>query len=285
MKPNVKVVIWMMLLVLIVATQTFAYTGIVSIDTVSAQAGQKIIVPIRLSNSDQPISGISIPLKIMSPYLTVDSVSFSGAVKPADFVGYVYPTGAIGDTVEVTYSPSFTFPIPVMSVNSGLIATLHITVSSSTPAGFIPIDSISIDTFISDGGPSNVRYWKKVNATDNLGNTILPGFIGGGVQVRMPTDIGDDNPNGLPTGFGLSQNYPNPFNPATLIEFALPKTGNVRLEVFNILGQSVSILIDRKLEAGHHQVEFDASKLPSGVYFYRLSHLSGVETKKMTLVK
>jgi hypothetical protein len=89
----------------------------------------------------------------------------------------------------------------------------------------------------------------------------------------------------LPSRFELGQNYPNPFNPTTTIEFSLPAGGNVKLDVFNVLGQTVTTLLNRPMDAGRHQVEFDASSLSSGVYFYRLTTEDATETKKMVLMK
>jgi hypothetical protein len=89
----------------------------------------------------------------------------------------------------------------------------------------------------------------------------------------------------LPASPVLSQNYPNPFNPSTLIEYAVPKAGKVKLEVFNIIGQSVAVLFEGAASAGVHRVKFEASDYPSGVYFYRLEHSSGTLTKKMVLIK
>ncbi|HXG37213.1 MAG TPA: T9SS type A sorting domain-containing protein [Bacteroidota bacterium] len=88
--------------------------------------------------------------------------------------------------------------------------------------------------------------------------------------------------------FRLSQNYPNPFNPATVISFTLPDVGtrhDVSLRVFNMLGQEVATLVNGEMEAGYHQVQWQAEGLPSGVYFYRLEAGSFVETKKMMLVR
>ena len=95
----------------------------------------------------------------------------------------------------------------------------------------------------------------------------------------------DDDFAEIPNTFSLSQNYPNPFNPTTKIEFNLAAVSNVRLEVFNVLGQKVSTLADGLLEAGHHSVTFDASRIGSGVYFYRLDAGEFSETKKMTIMK
>ena len=88
-----------------------------------------------------------------------------------------------------------------------------------------------------------------------------------------------------PKEFKLEQNYPNPFNPTTTIQFAVPAVSDVKLEVFNILGQKVSTLVNRRMEAGLHTVNFNASNLASGVYFYRLQSGSFVQTKKMLLIK
>ncbi len=93
------------------------------------------------------------------------------------------------------------------------------------------------------------------------------------------------DPTELPTELTLDQNYPNPFNPTTQISFALPESGDVRLEVFNMLGQRVGVLANEFLQAGRHNVTFDASSLSSGVYVYRLQTGSTILTKKMTLIK
>lgn len=86
-------------------------------------------------------------------------------------------------------------------------------------------------------------------------------------------------------GFELGQNYPNPFNPVTQISFRLPMTTNVKLSVFNLLGQKVADIVDAKLSIGSYNYKFNASHLSSGVYFYRLEAGGRVETKKMTLIK
>lgn len=90
---------------------------------------------------------------------------------------------------------------------------------------------------------------------------------------------------GMPTEFALSQNYPNPFNPSTEIGFSLPEASHVTLEVYNILGQQVQVLADRQFGAGTHFVTWDASRYPSGMYFYRIVTDTKVETKKMLLLK
>ncbi len=89
----------------------------------------------------------------------------------------------------------------------------------------------------------------------------------------------------VPTEIRLSPNYPNPFNPATWIQFAIPRTMPVTLEVFNPLGQRVAVLVDRVLPAGTYSVQFKGTALPSGMYFYRLTAGNQVVTRQMVLMK
>ncbi|HVN48351.1 MAG TPA: T9SS type A sorting domain-containing protein [Bacteroidota bacterium] len=88
-----------------------------------------------------------------------------------------------------------------------------------------------------------------------------------------------------PSAFALEQNYPNPFNPSTKINFTLAKAANVKLTVYNLLGQKVATLLENRMDAGQHSVTFDASKLTSGVYFYRIEAGDFTMAKKMLLLK
>jgi hypothetical protein len=88
-----------------------------------------------------------------------------------------------------------------------------------------------------------------------------------------------------PLTFNLQQNYPNPFNPSTKINYSIPQAGNVRLAVYNIVGEEVAVLVNGYTDAGRFHVTFDASNLPSGVYLYKLQSANSVQTKKMILMK
>jgi hypothetical protein len=85
--------------------------------------------------------------------------------------------------------------------------------------------------------------------------------------------------------FSLAQNYPNPFNPATVIEFSIPMNGRVSLKIYDILGQEVMSLLNEEMNRGVHRVNFDASKLSSGIYFYTLQSGDYMQSKKMMLIK
>jgi hypothetical protein len=95
----------------------------------------------------------------------------------------------------------------------------------------------------------------------------------------------DENTTEQPFAFELKPNYPNPFNPTTTISFSIPTTSAVRLEVFSILGQPVTVLVDKMMTRGTHSVSFDAGSLSSGVYMYKLTTSEFTQTRVMSLVK
>ena len=88
-----------------------------------------------------------------------------------------------------------------------------------------------------------------------------------------------------PLGYELSQNYPNPFNPTTTIKFSLPEAANVKLSLYNIIGETVALLVNEFKEAGVHTINFNASDLNSGIYFYKLEADNFVKIRKMSLIK
>lgn len=129
-----------------------------------------------------------------------------------------------------------------------------------------------------------------VNNMDFTGVKITANsvFIVGddGVILKSAVPIGIKTiGTAIPDIFSLSQNYPNPFNPTTNIEFSIPKNGLVRLSVFDITGKEVANLVNQVLSAGNYRVNFNASSLASGTYFYRLQSETYVNTKKMILIK
>ncbi|OGC94823.1 MAG: hypothetical protein A2142_05975 [candidate division Zixibacteria bacterium RBG_16_48_11] len=144
-----------------------------------------------------------------------------------------------------------------------------------------------------------------IDTMSNFGLTVSPSFTTEDALGFTPawspdadtcqfTDVRESkHPQGavLPTDFALSQNYPNPFNATTLIQFALPRSSQVKLEIFNVLGQKVVTLVDEELQAGYKQVTWDGRDqkgniVSSGIYFYRLrAGNQFTEMKKMVLIK
>lgn len=105
-------------------------------------------------------------------------------------------------------------------------------------------------------------------------------------NFTLTTTTGIQNQTGTPVEFGLSQNFPNPFNPVTILNYGIPKRSNVTLDVFDVTGKLVSTLVNNLYQTeGYYNIEFDASNLPSGVYYYRIKAGEFTDTKKMILVK
>jgi hypothetical protein len=100
----------------------------------------------------------------------------------------------------------------------------------------------------------------------------------------VPTSI-ESGVTRQPGKYALYQNYPNPFNPTTKVNYELPITNYVELSIYNLIGQKIVTLVSEKQKAGHYQVEWDASSLSSGIYYYQITAGEFVQTKKMILIK
>ncbi|GEM_PF-3059247 len=104
------------------------------------------------------------------------------------------------------------------------------------------------------------------------------------LRIDYTTDVKSEQST-LPNQYVLMQNYPNPFNPSTTIKFSLPRRDVVKLQIYNLLGSEVATLIDGELNEGVHTINFNATGLASGIYFYQLSSPTFSETKSMLLIK
>ena len=160
--------------------------------------------------------------------------------------------------------------------------------SSSLPAGWLLSSSFENGKLriamtglepISEGNIATVNLKLKnrddivsVNGYLVLNNNINHSLTA--VQVRE-----------IPASYSLSQNYPNPFNPSTKIKYDLPENGFTSLIVFDLLGREVRKLVDKEMSAGHHEVEFNAGDLSSGIYFYRLQVKSYTSIKKLLIIR
>jgi len=101
----------------------------------------------------------------------------------------------------------------------------------------------------------------------------------------IPVSVDDETSTGSVSSYNLFQNYPNPFNPGTRISYSIPEAGLVTLKVYDLLGREVQTLVNEHQAANHYTIDFKASKLPSGIYFYKIFSGSYSETKKMLLIK
>lgn len=209
---------------------------------------------------------------------------------------YVAPEGGLsasGDymatfsgsgTIEFSYNSGSEVPDLILDVKYLSDGADNIDVSvngTSTP--------VSLD--------GSLDSWTKASV-DNVSfqegdNTITITYSGSGtvkvdeVQLFGVEGLGTSNEDIVkPDGFRLAQNYPNPFNPTTTINFNLGEMSNVSLSIYNVLGQRVATLVQgEQLASGSHTLQFDAARLASGVYFYRLQAGDFVSTRQMTLIK
>ncbi len=128
------------------------------------------------------------------------------------------------------------------------------------------------------------NLYKKLDAKDNFirENDSVKSIL---EHINIPTSIKDGKSDQIPTGYLLEQNHPNPFNPSTIIGFALPKQTNIKLSVYNSIGEEVAELVNGNRNAGYHKVNFDATDFASGTYVYRISANDYVSSKKMVVLK
>ena len=228
---------------------------------------------------DEGLGGISIPLKYKNPQtdVTLDSVRFHPDMNSVDLKDSIREDPA--GTILLVFISFGVIPAGVDT-----FATLYFTTGPTwDPSVYNPIDTFRL---LSGQGLSYTD-------TSASPQDITPHYDPAGSFGIGCTDVKEDHrfPSTLrPNSFVLSQNYPNPFNTETVITFALPRSGNVKIEIFNILGQKVRELVDEKVTAGYKKVVWDGRDnagqlLASGIYFYKIRTGDFIETKKMTLLK
>ena len=178
------------------------------------------------------------------------------------------------------------------------IYTIDLSTGEATPIGVTGFGILTNDmAFDEDGklygvtGASNQEgKIFEINQTDGSGTLIGTGIgfnhtMGIAFSINGPVVSVEGEKSVLPKEFSLKQNYPNPFNPSTVIEYSVPATSDVKLVVYNLLGQKVITLVNETKAVGNYKVSFDASGFTAGVYFYRLQAGSFDQTKKMILLK
>lgn len=202
----------------------------------------------------------------------VDSFTFDEVVLEEDFEDWeAYRSMRFTWHIDVTGSQFNNPALSLPSDRNGEATTLTLTAAQVDNA----LASLGVEE-----GATFTGDW---TVTVALGEEVLFADAPFGISLTrlMPTGIVADQPY----EFALDQNYPNPFNPGTKIRFTLPETMEVRLDVYTVAGQRVATLINGQREAGAHTVEFDGSRVASGVYIYRIVAGSHVQTRQMTLIK
>jgi hypothetical protein len=161
--------------------------------------------------------------------------------------------------------------------------------------GIVSAQNFSLEKSVVDhgGGASKSTNYQVVNAVgqpspvsviQSANYTVSAGFL---ADEKLTTSIDESNtaPKLLPTHFRLFQNYPNPFNPETTIQFCVKEPRLVELTVFDLLGRKVAELVNNHYKPGQYQIMFDASKLPTGIYFYQIRMGDFKARRKMVLLE
>lgn len=198
--------------------------------------------------------------------------------------GSVYRSTNIGENFSVSSSTSSSWGCDISKDDP--TAFLFHTYSSS---GSITLNSGTSYTSVGGIGSPNagVLYLEKGEVfAQGTGSAVFKLGITYNVTSTPVVITGITTGNGsIPTEYALIQNYPNPFNPVTRIKYQLPEKGLVKLTVYDIRGVEVSTIVNGVQNAGTYDIEFNGSRLSSGVYYYKLETNGFVETKKMMLVK
>jgi hypothetical protein len=227
-------------------------------------AGKQVEVEVFVSNA-APVDRLILPLSISSTDVRLLSASFTGTRSES------------GDpSLQVADDQHFKLDIDwsgaPLAPGSGPVARLLLALDAQAAPQYVYIDTDGEYGLRLAGGSQTVE---------------VPPFGRGTITLRVPTAADDPT---LPWAFRLDPNFPNPFNPATQISYILSAAGEVRLEVFNTLGQRVATLVSEFQAAGPHAVTWDGRStqgqtVPSGVYLYRLSAGTDTALRKMTLLK
>ncbi|MBS1518987.1 MAG: T9SS type A sorting domain-containing protein [Bacteroidetes bacterium] len=219
----------------------------------------------------------------------------SGVTK--DFLGET--RSALSPSIGAYEFDSVTLPVELISFNSNLIDNDVILNWSSLSE----LNNAGFDIERKDQKEKTNVSWKKIGSLSGHGTTSIVqnyffkdnNLLTGSYSYRLKQidfngnfeyfNLSNEVVIGIPEKFELSQNYPNPFNPSTKIDFSLPADGLVTMKIFDMSGKEVMTLLNEVKTAGYHSVNFNASNLSSGIYFYRLSAADYTDTKKMMLVK
>ncbi len=244
-----------------------------------ANTGETFPLEIAMFNEDD-VREFAFALDYDSELLKYDSISLNGTrvVPPTTNSPLVQNQNS---SHQLLMRLNFNEIDPLLA-GTGTIASLWFTPNQSLGDTILIMDTTSF------AGVVSTTITRPLSSG---GTTFTPFFNYGTVQIQTVTGInepGEDH--ALPVNFALEQNYPNPFNPTTKIQFSLPESGKIKIEVFNMVGRKVRTLANKQFDAGVHEVIFDGRSergkpLASGVYLYRLTTKGIVESKKMIMLK
>ncbi len=262
--------------------------------------GQYVLTAVATDNQGHQRTSNTVRITVGTPPMT--KLEAEGAVKSGTGISVKSdPTASGGLFLDMTAQPgTVTWTINnVAGAGSYPIVFCFQLHYDHPKTQYLNVNGTRVGEVVFDGTPASAWLTKTVNVNLVAGtNTIQMELYWGwmyldymSVPTRVLTSVADQGTD-LPTRFSLGQNYPNPFNPSTRIQYTVagsrdqgPGTSNTRLVVYDLLGREVAVLVNERKAPGNYEVAFDASGLASGVYIYRMTAGSVVQSKKMVLLK
>lgn len=261
----------------------------VRISNVVVDANSSVVVDVVLKSS-RNLSAVTVPIVFTKENgdtmnIDCDSIHWSDWVwnnpsQPLDYTGKDTGVNYVDSTKkQIDVFIYWTGFDEVLLAGSGTLFSIYFTTHEFWGGGVA-----KLDTFINVLPPE-----KKLELVDWAYISWTPVFIPGSIGPTWVKEVETGN-SGLPEKFALNQNYPNPFNPTTVMRFALPEDSWVKVEVFNILGQKITTLVDEYLSAGYKETGWDGTDsrgndVASGIYFYKINARNFTDIKKMVLLK
>jgi|WetSurMetagenome_2_1015567.scaffolds.fasta_scaffold02875_3 hypothetical protein len=207
---------------------------------------------------------------------------------------------AIGSYSGITFNPQtnelWATSRSFLPPNKDAVFKVNISTGDTTIVGHTGLNQLTNDLVFDEnlnlygviGIASELNDFISINPNNGSGTIIgsvgMKNILGLAYLGSSPTSV-ENNADNFPSEYELFQNYPNPFNPSTKIEFRIAELGLITLKVYDVLGNELMTLVNEQKQAGNYEVEFNASSLTSGVYFYQLKSGNLTQTKKMVLLK
>ena len=275
---NYRLITTIVVLIFIWTAVCFGQTlATLTMPDTTAALGDIISIPIKVSTT----SNIGLAQFVVEFDSTI--IKFQNAVIGKDGGGFL-----------LSQNPNLPFPVTSTQTNENVLIQI-----SGGGSGFFSGQDKEVVILIFDvkasygksplvfDQTSNHTFLTATSLSDIAGSNIM--FEDGEVDCN-PTAINKDNEEILPEDFVLYQNYPNPFNPETEIRFQAPKSSNVVINIYNILGENICTLVNAQYEKGHHSVIWDGkdkfgNDVTSGIYLYKLDAGGFSQTKKMHLIR
>ena len=223
------------------------------------------------------------------------TVSPSPAVDPGGeentiYIGYGPQSLTLTTTSGYTYewsSDDETLSSDEQSVEVSPTSTTEYTVEVTNEYGCKATESVTINVYDYQAGNNNHQMWICHNGkTIRVSKSSVPAHLTHGDALGpCPSEKMVESPGSVPKNYYLKQNYPNPFSGSTTIEYGLPESGLVKIEIFDLIGNTVGTLIKAVHNAGNYVIEYNNSDLPEGIYFYSLSFNGATKIKQMIKLK